>query len=415
MLAFGVLQMDLRFDGELSRRFPSVFHIEASGAYSILSVIAQSMMTVAGVTFSITVVALSLAANQYSPRTLRNYMRDRGNQVVLGVFLGAFSYSLIILRVVRGGSSPFVPSIAVVVGILLAIVGVGVFIYFIHHVSASLVASHIVEAVAIETRRSLEKLYGDTSGDSISREAEVETGSIPQEWQDVPALKDGYLQAIDLGEVTRFAETSGRVVAIAREVGSFVTKSDPMLRVSGTQALDDRTVRDLNDMAVIRSYRTTRQDPAFGIRQIVDVALKALSPGINDTTTALTCVDYLGAVLSRFAADPEPGRFLYAGGALRIVTRETPIADLIRQGFHPIIRNASGNADVLAAALQAADEIFGRASGEDRLGVLRDIVVRIGAAADAGIKLDPDREWVTNTARAILNRHAGNSNGSGPD
>ncbi len=400
-LAYGVLRLDLRFDAVLGRDYPSVFGVSASGAYSIFSVTAESMMTVAGVTFSITVVALSLAANQYSPRTLRNYMRDRGNQFVLGVFLGSFAYSVIMLRVIHGGHTAFVPSIAVIVGILLAIFSVGVFIYFIHHAAVSLIASHIVETVANDTAGSFEKLFRGEDDQPLERLLEPDGDGLPEHWRDVPALTNGYLQEIDLRELARFAARCGRVVASVHAVGTFVTRSAPLLRLSGTDPIDDRRIRELNGMVVIKNYRTTRQDPGFGVRQIVDIALKALSPSINDTTTALTCLDYLGAVLRQFAGTPDPGNLLYEGGRLRLITRETRFSAVLKQGFYPIIRNAAGNPEVLASALNAIEQIFEQVEGDDRVRVLRDLVARIAASAESGDELD--RPWIAGKARAILN------------
>jgi uncharacterized membrane protein len=137
-LAVGLVEIDTRLDPRLWETWPRFFGAGADGARGTLSAVASSMITVAGVVSSITIVALPLASSQYSSRVLRHFMRDRITQTVLGVFVGVFAYCLIVLRTIRGSAEcPFVPSVAVMVGVLLAFAGIGFLIYFIHHMVCS--------------------------------------------------------------------------------------------------------------------------------------------------------------------------------------------------------------------------------------------------------------------------------------
>lgn len=176
-LAVGLIEVDARLNRELLTNFPRLFGAGAEGSRGMLSSIAGSMITVAGVTFSITIVALSLASSQYTPRILRNFMRDRANQTVLGVFVGIFTYCLIVLRTIRGGDENlFVPSLSVVVGVILAVVGIGFLIFFIHHIAASIQASNIIASVAEETIKTIDKLFPQELGEEGGDEDEgVET------------------------------------------------------------------------------------------------------------------------------------------------------------------------------------------------------------------------------------------------
>ncbi len=402
LLAYGALNLDLKYDRLITERFPRLFAVSESGAYSILSAIASSMVTVAGVTFSITVVALSLAANQYSPRTLRNYMRDRWSQLTLGVFAGSFAYALVVLRMIRGDPESFVPSIAVLGGILLAIVSVGLFIYFVHHIAVSLTATHFVSAIADETRAALEKLFGRGDGSAGRVGGDVAAGE--GEWHDVPALETGYLQTLDRGALLRFAARHGLVLAVACEVGTFVVRSEPLLRCRGASPPDGPGVAELNRMFVLMRFRTIHQDPGYGVRQIVDVTLKALSPGINDTATAMTCVDYLGAALLPFGDCPDPGDRHYLDGALRVITCEITFSGLLEQAIDPIVSNSPDNAEILERILSVLDRIHYRVTREDRTATLREIVYRIRAAALSEIRLQHDRARIADRALRLLRR-----------
>ena len=174
-LAVGLVEVNSSMDGErLAERWPRLFGAGAEGARAMLSAIASSMITVAGVTFSITVVALALASSQYTSRILRNFMRDRANQTVLGVFVGVFAYCLVVLRTIRGGDEGmFVPALAVLVAVLLAFVAIGFLIFFIHHIAASIQATSIIEAAAGETLQAVDRLFPADVG-----EAAVERGGM---------------------------------------------------------------------------------------------------------------------------------------------------------------------------------------------------------------------------------------------
>ena len=159
------------------------------------------MITVAGVTFSITIVALALASSQYTSRILRNFMRDRANQTVLGVFVGVFAYCLVVLRTIRGGDEgAFVPSLAVLGALLLAFVAIGFLIFFIHHIAASIQATSIIAAVAGETLEAVDRLFPAEVGDAATeRPTPIKTASLAgHTWVTIPARKTGYIQAVDV-------------------------------------------------------------------------------------------------------------------------------------------------------------------------------------------------------------------------
>lgn len=352
VLAVGLIEVDSPSNcGRLAERWPRLFGAGAEGSRGLLSAIASSMITVAGVTFSITVVALALASSQYTSRILRNFMRDRANQAVLGVFVGVFAYCLVVLRTIRGGEEGvFVPSLAVLVAVPLAFVAIGFLIYFIHHVAASIQASSIIEAVAGETLQAVDRLFPAEVGEAAVER--VDNGDGPdlaaQPWGTIPARKTGYIQGVDADALFEVARERGTVLRMERGIGEFVIEASPLASVAGKES-DEESVRKLNAAYTVGPHRTVQQDAAYGIRQIVDVALKALSPGINDTTTAINCVDFLGAILARLATRSIETPYRSDGGQLRVITRGPTFPGLLAEAFDQIRQNAEGNVAVLTA------------------------------------------------------------------
>ncbi len=171
-LAIGLIEIAQQIDQTLRDRWPRLFAAEAEGSRAMLSAIAGSMITVAGVVFSITIVALTLASSQYTSRILRNFMRDRANQVVLGVFVGIYTYCLLVLRTISSGSNgAFIPSLAVSGGVVLALVGIRFFVFFIHHIAASIQASEIIDAITRDTLMVIDRLFPEELGDEVDDDA----------------------------------------------------------------------------------------------------------------------------------------------------------------------------------------------------------------------------------------------------
>jgi uncharacterized membrane protein len=297
-LAIGMIQLSAHVDDEALRRFPRVFGASAESSRAILTAVAGATITVAGLTFSLTMVAVTQASSQYTPRILGNFMRDRASQAFLGLYVGIFTYCLLVARTIRSGEEGrFLPSLAVVLGIALAIVGVGTLIFFIHHLASALQASSVVARVARDTIAAVERLYPEEVGDEAPDEAAAPAGA---RWHDVRADATGYLQSVDGEALLRLADERDVVVRLLPAVGDFVVQGEPVLATS-PGAPDAAFERRIRGALVVARERTVEQDAAYGVRQLVDVALRALSPGVNDTTTATTCVDYLGAVLVRVA------------------------------------------------------------------------------------------------------------------
>ncbi|HEX6104662.1 MAG TPA: DUF2254 domain-containing protein [Gemmatimonadales bacterium] len=364
VLAVVMVELSAAVDAEVLARWPRVFGAGADGSRSMLSAIASSMITVAGVTFSITMVAVTQASTQYTPRILRNFMRDRANQAVLGTFVGIFAYCVVVLRTIRGEDGPtFVPSLAVLMGIVLALVGVGVLIFFVHHIATTLQASEIVARITDDTRRAIDRLYPDRLGGAGAEgDPEPWLGSVPEKaWSAVLAPATGYVQHLGMHALTDIAEECDLLVRIERVPGDFVVRGQPVAWFASHPAhlsapAPEARLREIAERSarhyVVGTYRTLDQDAAFGMRQLVDIALKALSPGINDTTTAVTCVDYLGAIMVRLADCRLELVRRGEDGVLRVVAREPTFESLLALATDEIRQASRGNVSVLARQLQ---------------------------------------------------------------
>ncbi|MBC7781825.1 MAG: DUF2254 domain-containing protein [Proteobacteria bacterium] len=386
----------------LLERWPRLFGVGAAGSRGLLTSIAGSMITVAGVTFSITIVALTLASSQYSSRILQNFMRDRANQIVLGVFLGVFAYCLVVLRTIRGGDEVvFVPAIAVLTALLLAFVAIGFLIFFIHHVAVSIQATSIIESAARETLEAVDRLFPADVGNPVSEDSPQAEHAYPGTWTMVPSLKTGYIQAVDADALFELARERDIVVKMERAIGEFVIEGASIASVTGGKR-DEALVRTLNKAYATGRQRTLTQDAAYGIRQIVDVALKALSPGINDTTTAIHCLDFLGAILARLATRAiEPPR-RSDGSRLRLVTRGPTFQRLLGESFDQIRQNADGNVATLSRLVQILEILAMQTEDPHRRSAIRQQAALVIEVVDRSVPAAYDRASVQATYARLV-------------
>ncbi|HEX2220470.1 MAG TPA: DUF2254 domain-containing protein [Gemmatimonadales bacterium] len=453
LLAVAMVELSGFVTSDVLERWPRLFGAGAEGARGMLSAIASSMITVAGVTFSITMVAVTQASTQYSPRILRNFMRDRANQAVLGIFVGIFAYCLVVLRTIRGGDeSPFVPSIAVLVGILLALLGIAVLIFFIHHIATTLQASEIIARIARETCDTVDQLFPD----EIEEAAPAQAAPIPQPatgpWSPVAAEDTGYIQRADVRRLVRIADQHDLLVKVERAAGDFVIGGQPMVwfasvsrpstdslaatdSLSATDSLTatgspagserggepsvvggsgatvghpraaggERAAADaIGRLYSIGTYRTLDHDARFGMRQLVDIALKALSPGVNDTTTAVTCVDYLGAVLLRLTNRRIDVLHLGPGGQPRVLATGPTYEDLLDLAMDEVRQNADGHVSVLVRQLRVLGTVAAVSRSVPRRRALAKHAELLREAAVKAIPLDHDRAHIDAAARAAL-------------
>lgn len=360
---------------ELAHQWPRLLGASAEGSRQMLGAIATSMMTVAGVVFSITMVALSLASSQFSPRILRNFMRDRVTQVVLGVFVGVFAYCLVVLRAVRGGDdSSFIPSLGVLGGMVYVLAAIALLIYFIHHVADSIQASSILANITGDTTQAIDVLFPENVGRPASEVAGGQAGdtAVPEHWVSVIGKRSGYVIGANGDDLLKFACERNRTVRLP-QTGHFVVEGTSLVEVSGTAAISKEDEDRLRSCISVGRQRTVEQDAAFGLQQLVDMAVKALSPGINDPTTACMCIDYLSALLTRLASRDIPDPHRIRDGQLRVIAPAPDFGDLAALAFNAIVRNSRGSIEVLARVLDAISVVQGSTNKSSCLSPLTEV------------------------------------------
>ncbi len=405
-LAAALIRLEVTYDWPFDERWPLLFGAGVSGSRGLLTAVASSMITVAGVVFSITIVSLALSATQYSSRVLRSFMRDRFNQTVLGVFVGVFAYCLVVLRTIHENhDEQFVPSLAVLAGLVLALIGIGYLVFFIHHVAVSIQAAHIAAEIANETAAGVDHLYPAARGGAMQENSDVLLGA---PFGDlgcvVPASRTGYIQNIDMDSLLAVAREHGLKLRVERGVGEFIVEGSRFLTTSGGAEFDKSILSRLQAACIIGRQRTLEWDIGFGIRQIVDIALKALSPGINDTTTAVMCVDYLGAILFRLADRPIPIPHRADNGTVRVIGRGPSFQSLLAESFDQIRQCAGGNTAVLKRQLEALETIASRAVGATRPLAIRHHAELVLADAKRSIAI-PDDFAPIESAFARISEH----------
>lgn len=365
----------------------------AEGARTLLATVAGSMMTVAGVTFSVTVVALSLASSQFGPRLLVNFMRDRGNQLVLGTFIATFLFCLVALAAGSLAGDPGVPAVSAALGLAFAVASIGVLIFFIHHVSSSIHAERVVEVVARELEAAIDRIFPPDRDEET-----VADGEAPPEEPDpasaahVSAPAAGYIQAVDELSLIAMAEEAGLVLRALRRPGHFVVEGEPLLVALGGGEIPPALARRLAARFIVGRHRSQEQDPEYGIHQLVEVAVRALSPGVNDPYTAVSCVDWLGAILCRIAGRPLRAPTRRDGeGRPRLVVDPVTFEGVLAAAFNQIRQCAGSTPAVSMRILESLARVARHLDQADRREAVRAQVEMVFHAAAAGPLQECDR------------------------
>jgi len=339
-------------------------------AQAILSGIATSIMTVVSIVFAILLMTLTLASTQFSPRILVSFVRDRTTQWTLGLFLGTFAYCIAALPAARSVPHPFVPVATVAGAMLLALLCVGWLVFFINHISQSISVNHIVDRIARETELIIDELMPRVRR-PLDLPEPVPTFSLVGE---IPILskRSGYIRFVDLDYLLAIAKTHHFRVRLVRRVGHFVPESVPLMMVTREERITQELKAQLLAAFDIGPARTLQQDVEFGVIQIVDIALRAISPAVNDPSTAISCIDQLSRILIRWISRVPPRSCYYdPPHVLRLVVPWIDFAGLLDTAFEQIRHYSASDIAVSLRLLRA----FGDLGGSTAEQHLRDVVL----------------------------------------
>jgi uncharacterized membrane protein len=357
-------------------------------AQIILATIAASIMTVVSIVFAILLMTLTLASMQFSPRILLSFVKDRVTQWTLGIFLGTFAYCMAALPAARSLPYPVAPVATVTCAMLLAMICVAWLIFFINHVSQAISVNHIVDRIARETEGVIDDVMPDT------QRYAYEPPGVPFDGNKREVLVDsavsGYIRYVDTERLLYLAQAFKLRVRMLRRVGHFVPAGVALFGASPAERVDPERARELRSAFDIGPTRTMQQDIEFGVIQIVDIALKAISSAVNDPSTAITCVDQLGRIMIRFVNRNVPASLLCnPPHVVRVIVPWIGTESLLDTAFEQIRHYSMSDIAVSLRLLRAFDDIASTCSDPR---IVESLVVR-GRRVVAGCaeRLSPDQ------------------------
>jgi len=357
--------------------FPS--HADPQVAQVILAGIAASIMTVVSIVFAILLMTLTLASMQFSPRIIVSFAKDRVTQWTLGIFLGTFSYCMAALPTAHSLPHPFAPVATVLGAMLLALTCVGLLLFFIHHISQAISVNHIVDRIAAETEAMIDEVMPWPHRHSRMEEEEpLRPGA-----DDIAVLSEvsGYIRYIDTKRIVVLAKYYHVSIRVLRRVGHFVPAGIPLMMVSKGKRLPPEGTEELRIAFDLGPTRTLQHDVEFGVLQIVDIALKAISPAVNDPSTAISCVDQLSRILIRFASRDAPESLLYdPPGIVRASISWIQFEQLLDSAIEQIRMYSKRDVAVSLRLLRALGDIAATTSDPD----FRQVLVERGRRVVAG-------------------------------
>ncbi len=411
LLAIGLVAIERRMDMGDPANLPWLATNGVEGTLTLLSVVSTSMLSAVTIVFSITIIAVNQAANAYSPRILAQYLRDTANHHVMGILIGTFLFSLFTLRGV--GATPgeeFVPVIASNVVLLLAVVSLGAFIYFLNHVGESIKVDSIIDLILSQTRALVHAPYPHEVGEpwpsdlpDDPRQPVVQSGSSHDKALHlIRSQQSGYVRLIDVQQLFKAACAADAVAWLHVRVGDYVLPDAPLVTLSPAARVTEKIAKHAAQSIVLGTQQTMEQDALFGIRQISDIALRAISPGINDPSTALNCIDALATLLYHwhYHADVTPNR-ADAAGTLRLVAPYPDFEQAFNMAFVQIRHYGKSDLAVIIRLLDSMARLAEHIVQGPERALLWRFVAEIADAARANIQSPADRRRIDEQLRQL--------------
>lgn len=399
--------LDASIDPSWQREIPFLFSNHPEGARSLLATVAGSMITVAGVTFSLTLLAVSHATSQFGPRLLNNFMRDRGNQITLGTFVATFIYCLLVLRTVRSADESksgmensvqvldaFVPHISISVALVMALCSVAVLIYFIHHVPESIRLTHVVSNVGRQLCDSIDELFPESIAQGVPASHPEPEKPVDFDAQAVAVELEhsGYVQSIDETAVLELARKHDVVIQLKHRPGDFYCAATPLALASPGDQFPEDARQQLPALFALGDRRTLSQNTMFAVDQLVQVAQRALSPGVNDPQTAIVCLDWLNVGLVQLLHRRSSSAFRFDDDQkLRVFTSELTFHDFCERIFGQMRQYIAADRNTTLYTFHLLKRLKELSTDSDQIQELdRQGDQLLACARDAGL---PEFEW----------------------
>lgn len=333
-------------------------------ARSILTTISGAMIGVAGTVFSVTLVALTLASSQFGPRLIKNFMYVRLNQVVLGSYVSTYLYCLLVLNALKDSEGyTFIPSISILAAIIGAIFNIVLLIVFIHQIATSIQADNVISDISDVICEKIEALFPEEMGDEKGKEPNIDVDTEMANFSQQIAIlspRNGYLQYIDNKVLMEEVVAHDALFDLNHRPGSFLVKEMVIGKLAFNKELEESELEKLQRQFVIGKTKTSQQDLEFSIHQMVEIAARALSPGVNDPFTAITCIDNLTAALTALAKLKFPSKYRYdEEGKLRIIANTVDFEGALDAAFNQIRQFSGGSPSVIIRLMEGLITIHG--------------------------------------------------------
>ncbi|HPJ12976.1 MAG TPA: DUF2254 domain-containing protein [Caldisericia bacterium] len=358
VLAVLMLRIDsiTRFSQKGLSRY--IFISSADSARSILTTIAGAMIGVAGTVFSITLVVLTLASSQFGPRLIRNFMYQRLNQIVLGSYISTYMYCLVVLNAIKDNTTVvFIPSLSVLVALLAAGANIVLLVLFIHHIAVSIQANDVIAKVSQMQSKNIDILFPKDIGTTVCKDNDECSTFHPSFYthqQYIPGGKNGYLQYVYNESLFSIAKDTQSVIEVYSRPGVYIVKSIEVGMIYSNSTIDADIIQRIQRQFIIGNSRTQEQDVEHFIHQMVEIAERALSPGINDPYTAITCIDNLSATMVYLAQKEFPSRYIYdEEGNVRLILNVITYESVLDAAFNQIRQYSKGNPTVVIRLMEA--------------------------------------------------------------
>ncbi|WP_046756446.1 DUF2254 domain-containing protein [Kordia jejudonensis] len=344
--------------------FKIIFSENSDSGRNVLTVIAGSMVGIAGTVFSITIVVLQLASSQFGPRLLQNFMYKRLNQVVLGQYVGVFLYCIIVANAIRDNDGyAFIPNLSVIFAIFLAVFNVFLLVIFIHNISISIQPSKIINELRQRIERNIETMYPQhVEKDVVLSDLKDDATSNLTEIESISCEFSGYIQYFDLDMLVEIARKHEVIVKILHKPGNYIVCGQPIFAIFQQKSSNKETLDDsfsLIETFKIATKKTFFQDIEFGIHQIVEIASKALSPSINNPYTAVVCIDNLTSILCKLLQSDIPDATIKdEDGQIRVLLINDSFEGFLEAAFNLIRQYGKTSPFIIIKLMEAMTTIM---------------------------------------------------------
>jgi uncharacterized membrane protein len=370
LLSIGLVYIDdlVSFKQDGIARF--FFVTSPDSARTILSTISGAMMGVAGTVFSITLVALTLASSQFGPRLVKNFMYVRLNQVVLGSYISTYLYCLLVLNSVKEVEDyTFIPSISILMAIIAAIANIILLIIFIHQIAISIQADKIISDISDFISKQVKTMFPEKMAVDIENVANIDSTAIISKYQKhtfIKSPKSGYLQYVDSETLIEIVSRNDALLELYHRPGGHLVEGMELGLLSTNKDLEEKELEKITKQFVIGKTKTAQQDLEFSIHQMVEIAARALSPGVNDPFTAIACIDNLTATMCYLAQADFPSKYRFdEKGKLRMIADTMEFEGVLDAAFNQIRQFSGGSAAVIIRLMESLTIIHGFTTNEN--------------------------------------------------